>query len=297
MDPKFETIELEGNSSIKVFRFQCAVIQQNHGWHYHPEFELTYILAGSGTRFLGDSVMRYEPGDLVFIGPNTPHCWANDEISEDPEFNDFLILQFSIDCLGSEFLDSPDALALKEVFAQAKRGLQLSGNSTELIRDNLQELLGIHGLSRLSRFVHILDLVCGCESKTALASEAFVADTSDVQGKRMQLIMAYIRKHIGSDIRQTDAAELVHMTPQGFSRYFRGATGRTFVSFVNAMRIMKACQLLVNTDQEIGDIAFECGYANLSNFNRRFAELKQMAPRDYRHQHSRITTEARTLQN
>ena len=122
----------------------------------------------------------------------------------------------------------------------------------------------------------------------ALTSELYVNDTRDFHGGRMGKVMAYVKENLREDIKQSDVAELVAMTPQGFSRFFRATTGRTFVSFVNVMRIMEACRLLVNTDEDIIDIAFKCGYANLSNFNRRFAELKNTTPREYRAQHSRL---------
>jgi transcriptional regulator GlxA family with amidase domain len=110
----------------------------------------------------------------------------------------------------------------------------------------------------------------------------------EFHGGRMTRIVDYVRDKLGEEIKQTDVAELVAMTPQGFSRFFRATTGRTFVSFVNVMRITQACKLLVNTRGDITDIAFECCYGNLSNFNRRFQELKHTTPRDYRAQHGRL---------
>ena len=289
MDPKFEAVELDGDSVIKTFPVQCALLQDDHGWHYHPECELTYILNGDGTRFIGDSVQHFGPGDLVLAGPNLPHCWINDDDDNtDPQRNDFRVVQFKWDCLGPDFLASPDARALQGLFKDAQRGLKFSGDTVPKIAQLLQQLHTETGLSRLSSFVQLLDVLSLSKEKEPLTSELYVADTTDFHGGRMAKVLDYVKANIADDIKQSEVAELVAMTPQGFSRFFRATTGRTFVSFVNVMRIMEACRLLANTDKDIIDIAFECGYANLSNFNRRFAELKQTTPREYRSQHSKL---------
>lgn len=290
MDPQFEAVELEGDSVIKSFAVQCAVLQQNHVWHYHPECELTYVISGEGTRFIGDSVLHFGPGDLVFAGPNLPHCWNNDDTDcDNPQRNELLVLQFKPDCLGSNFLISPDAKALVQLIEYSKRGLKFSGPVVEQVGAALSKLQDESGLTRLTTFVHLLDLLAQAPEVEALTSELYVNDTRDFHGGRMGKIMDYVKANLREDIKQSEAAELVSMTPQGFSRFFRATTGRTFVSFVNVMRIMEACRLLVNTDEDIIDIAFHCGYANLSNFNRRFSELKHITPREYRSQHSKLT--------
>jgi len=299
MDPQFEAVELEGDSVIKAFPVRCALLQEDHRWHYHPECELTYILRGEGTRFIGDSVQHFGPGDLVLAGPNLPHCWINDDddfvsdadTGDDQSRNNLFVLQFKWDCLGSDFLASPDAGGLQNLFKDAQRGVKFTGNTVKKIADVLLQLDHESGLTRLSTFVHLLDLLSRSEEKELLTSDLYIANSkenTDFHGKRMAKVLDYVKANLADDIKQSTVADLVAMTPQGFSRFFRATTGRTFVSFVNVMRIMEACRLLVNTDRDIIDIAFECGYANLSNFNRRFAELKQTTPREYRHQHSKL---------
>ena len=289
MDPRFEAVELEGNSVIKIFPVRCALLQENHSWHYHPECELTHVVKGHGTRFVGDSVQRFAPGDLVLVGANLPHCWTNDDNeNSDPSRNDLLVLQFKQDCLGSDFLNSPGAQTLKTLFDEGQRGLAYSGDCVKKIGGSLERLQEESGLSQLANFINLLDLLCKSNEVERLTSKFYIADTKDFQGGRMSKVVDYVRQNLAYDIKQSDVADLVSMTPQGFSRFFRATTGRTFVSFVNVMRIMKACQLLVNTDEHIIEVAFECGYANLSNFNRRFSELKKMTPREYRAQYRKL---------
>ena len=132
-------------------------------------------------------------------------------------------------------------------------------------------------------------MLCRSDEVETLTSKLFVNDTQDFHGGRIRKVLDYVKANLREDIKQSEVADIVAMTPQGFSRFFRATTGRTFVSFVNVMRIMEACRLLASTDEDIINIAFQCGYSNLSNFNRRFAELKQTTPSEYRLQHSRLS--------
>lgn len=285
MKAQFETIELEGNSCFRTSHYQSSYLQDDHGWHYHPECELTFVLKGKGTRFVGDSVEYYTPGDLVLIGPNIPHCWANNQPNED---NEIITMQFLPNCLGDDFLNSPEAKSLLPIFEHAKRGLFLKGKQVQEIGKAMMQTHQLEGLPRLVSFISLLDLITKEPDYELLVSSVYSSDTKEFNSQRMKAITEYIQNNLENDIKQTDVAELVHMTPQGFSRFFKTATGRTFVSFVNVVRIMEASRLLASTTTDITDIAFQCGYGNLSNFNRRFLELKGCTPTEYRKKHQVI---------
>jgi AraC-like DNA-binding protein len=74
------------------------------------------------------------------------------------------------------------------------------------------------------------------------------------------------------------------MTESRFSRFFRRATGNTFTDFVNHVRINRACQFLMESDRQITNIAYDVGFNNIANFNRRFLDIKGMTPREFRRQ-------------
>lgn len=287
MDPQYEAVQLEGDACLKAFHFHCDSLKNDHGWHYHPELELTHIVRGQGTRFVGDSVLRYRAGDLVLLGANLPHCWIDDEHGQG-EINELVVLQFKADCLGAGFLDVPEAQPLQQLFSTALRGLRYTDDSAEATLQLMWQLLDKKGLGRLSVMLQLLEGLADAEDAIPLASEVYQIDNSQFHGGRMTRVVDYVRAHLADEIKQTDVADSIGMSPQGFSRFFKATTGRTFVSFVNVMRIMEACKLLVNTQQDIIDIAFTCGYGNLSNFNRRFQELKQTTPREYRALHVRL---------
>ena len=81
---------------------------------------------------------------------------------------------------------------------------------------------------------------------------------------------------------QEEVAEHLGMTTTYFSRFFKQATGRGFVEFVNRLRVSKSCELLSKSDKPVTDVCFESGFSNISNFNRRFQQLKGMTPSGYR---------------
>lgn len=286
MEPQFETVELEGNSLINVKHFECESLKADHDSHYHPEFELTYIMRGEGTRFVGDSVEKFRAEDLVFIGPNLPHCWVSEEGKNSGLTKvELMVVQFRLDCFGDQFLALPDALLLKKFHQMARRGFKVSKYSAPKVIELILQLNESKGLERVVKLLQVLTEVIAESSQEYLASESYLSDSGEFHHGRMEAIIQYVHKNLADEIKQADVAELVGMTPQGFCRFFKATTGRTFVSFVNVLRIMKASRLLVNSRSEIIEVAHECGYSNLSNFNRRFKELKEITPSGYRKQY------------
>ncbi|PCK03608.1 MAG: AraC family transcriptional regulator [Alteromonadaceae bacterium] len=285
MDPTLETVVLEGNHSLKSLHYQCAAFEDDHGWHFHPEYEISYIVQGQGTRFVGDSVEYFYPGDLVIVGPNTPHCWIS---NEDHRENEMIVLQFLPDCLGEPFLEVPEAKAFKTLLEQAKRGMHYQNSAEIQAQKHLEAIAQSAGLMRIAHFIQLIDNLCQSTVKSPLTSELYLTDNREFNSGRLGKVMNYVTEHMANEIKQTDVAKVVNMTPQSFSRFFRATTGRTFVTFVNMMRITHACRLLASGDHDITYIAFECGYSNLSNFNRRFSEIKQCTPSEYRNKHHMV---------
>lgn len=285
MDAKLETVELGSSRSLNIVHYQCRSFQENHDWHYHPEYELAYILKGSGVQNIGDSIEQFSAGDLVFIGPNVPHCWTS---SDDGQQCEMLVLQFNLEYIGESLLESPEAWNLKQLIDKSKRGISFHGSSAKELLSQLSTVEhASRGLKQMSSFLCVLDSLCECHDYRLLSSDCYSPDESSSMNIRIDKVVQYVKKNLSSEIKQTTLADLVCMTPQSFSRYFKASTGKTFVSFVNSLRISEACKLLVNTNKDIIDIAFECGYSNLSNFNRRFVNIKNITPRAYRKEYLR----------
>lgn len=287
MDPCFETVQADADSSFRSMHFSCRSFAEDHTWHYHPEFELTWIMRSAGTRFIGDSIQRYEPGDLVFVGPNLPHCWHNEpRIPGKTEEPELVVVQFGPECFGSDFLDLPEARHIKQLFRLSKSGLHVPGRTAARVSRLMQDLLGQKKMHRLLCLLEILDALASSSELKPLASADYHInnDITESNRRRIEFVHRYVRENLDREISQAEIARLVGLTPPAFSRFFRKATGQTFVGFVNLIRINEVCQLLMSGSMSITDIAMNCGYNNIANFNRQFLTLKGMSPSEFRTQ-------------
>jgi AraC-like DNA-binding protein/quercetin dioxygenase-like cupin family protein len=277
--PAFENVVLEANESIRVLQYSCPAFQSNHTWHYHPLYEISLILKGHGKRFIGDHIGTFAPGDLVLIGPNVPHCWISDNADKE---NEMLVVQFDPMFLGEAFYSIPEAQSIKNLLAVSRKATLYSPVPHHHKAHQQMESVGqSDGLARIAHFLLLCQSLCAAD-KQALTSDEYIVEQSVRGVDRLTNAINYVKNHLREEIKQPDIAKLVNMAPQSFSRFFRAQTGRTFVSFVNEVRITEACHLLATTDRDILDIALSCGYANISHFNRKFLENKKLTPSRFR---------------
>lgn len=255
-------------------------------WHFHPEYELTLIRSGRGLRHVGDHIGAFGPGDLVLVGPELPHSWRSISQPGDPgeERSTAVVVQFHGDFLGETFLERRELRAVCELLeAAAASGLAFPAASARTTRRLLTAMARQDGLARLLGLLRALaDLARAAPAATALASDGYHPRDDEGARRRIAAVCGYVQQHHGTPIRLGDAAAVAHMTPSALSRAFHRATGRTFTTYVNEVRVGAACRMLVETDLSIGTIAAESGFANLANFNRRFRELRATTPRRYR---------------
>jgi AraC-like DNA-binding protein len=293
MEPQFENVQTDSESSLCSLWFACASLANDHTWHYHPEFELTWVVRSEGTRFVGDSIEQYRENDLVLLGPNLPHCWhdGNEHRSDDLR-SEAVVLQFRPESFGSDFLGLPELAPINKLFRASKCGLHIQGKTAERVQVLMKGIFQKTGLTRLMGLLEILQLLAQSpHDLRSLASADYhiTNDITEANRQRIGRIHRYVRDNLGRDVSQAEIASLVGLTPPAFSRFFRRATGQTFVGFVNILRISEVCRALMESDESITDIAMRCGYNNIANFNRKFLTLKGMNPTQFREQRNRLT--------
>lgn len=250
-------------------------------WHYHEEYELHLIVNTSGKVFVGDYIGRFKPGNLVLTGPRLPHNWISSGVLGDDSILRDRVLQFTDASLrqASEWLPE-----LKEVFPlleRARHGIEFIGIS-DYANDKISEIQKLSGLERLTEFFGLLCTLSSHRDYQLLSSVRIQSYENDASLNQISEVIDYITENYATSFTLAEIAKRVGMSESGFSRYFRRMTGNTFTDFVNRLRINRACQLLVETDQYINSICYNVGYNNLANFNRRFIELKGVSPREYR---------------
>jgi len=284
MNPTFEAVPPESDSSLRCLHFSCRHFSDNHTWHYHPEYELAYVVASHGLRFVGDSIQPYQPGDLVLLGPNLPHCWSDEgDIQSYAVAPELVVIQFNRESFGDGFLSLPEARSLQHLLELADTGLHFAGRLAERAGALTKVAANEHGMVRLIRTLETLNLLTRCTTVSSLASSDYrTKPNGNPLHARIDSICNYIRENLAMDISQAQTAAKLGMSPTAFSRLFKSATGGTFVSFVNTLRINEACRLLDASTSAIIEIAMSCGYNNISNFNRQFLAIKGMSPSEFR---------------
>jgi AraC-like DNA-binding protein len=247
-------------------------------WHFHHVYELNLIMTGEGRRFVGDSIAHYAGGDLVLMSPELPHTWHGTEPHES------IGLQFSADFLGAGALDHPDWEHIRALFSRAARGLEFAGRTRQSVGRQVRELAGLKGVARLVGFLNILDALARSREARPLCGQGYVPVLRDDRERRIDKVCSYIAQHYTGSVTQPAAARIAGMSVSAFSHFFKTTLGRSFTDYVIELRVGHACKLLIETEDAVADIAYRSGFNNLANFNRRFADLKQVSPKAYRQQ-------------
>lgn len=242
-------------------------------WHFHPEFELTFIRAGSGTRLVGDSVGNYAPGDLTLIGPELPHTYVSTPGDHE---HAAVVVQFRRDFLGEGFFETPMFEAVSTMLDGASRGLCFTADEWQL-----GELDALPPDEATVRLLALLVSLAG-RRPSPLASEQDAPARNRATAGRVRDMVAAMHAGYATRLTLSDIAAAAHLTPSSASRLFSRSTGSSISLYLNVVRVNAACRLLRDTDSPVASIAHQCGYLNLSNFNRRFRAVKGMTPRDYR---------------
>src|SRR6185437_6030154 len=264
MEPRFETVQADAASSFRCVWFTCSSFAENHTWHYHPEYELIWIVSTCGTRFVGDNIEPYQAGDLVFVGPNLPHCW-HDGPHGGGDKPEAVVVQFRPETIEQGFFSLPEFQAIRRLFRAALCGLHIEGATAAHLQNRMRCLFAQKGLARLFCLLDILHAMSEAESDLRyLASTDYhlTNGSTELNRRRIELIHRYVRKNLSEQISQVYVADLVGLTPAAFSRFFRQATGQTFVGFVNILRVNEVCRAMTESNRSIANIAMGCGYNN-----------------------------------
>ena len=259
-------------------------------WHFHSEYEIVYVVKSSGKRFVADSVEAFGEGDLVLLGSNLPHFYKNvitDDSDKENRVN-AIVVQFHKDFFREEINSYPEFHAISELLKRASRGISFSKTQGEKIGKMLKRLLKLNGLERMLYFIKIMDAMARNEHYRLLASSGYQISGHKELNSRLDKIMHYINSNYQRKLSQEEIASSIGMTPAAFCRYFKEKTGKGFIFFVNEMRIGYACKLLIENHLSISQICYECGFNNLSNFNRAFKRLTGYTPGEYQQQFIRL---------
>ena len=251
-------------------------------FHYHPEYELVLTRSGGGKRIIGDTISEYLRHDFVLLGPNVPHTWVAEHPLETTTEKDNIVVHFSRESLGLDFLAKSEMAAVNQLLDKSSRGLFFGTDIIRQAEPLMEKITVSRGLEQLISFLSVLNLLAHCPIRQEIVSPQFDCSLIDSDSGNFARVLEYINEHNDQPIRlETMAAHLCMSTPS-FTRFFRRMTGKSFIAYLNEWRIRHACVLLHETDWSVLEISLKSGFSNLSHFNRQFIRLMKMTPRNYR---------------
>ena len=283
MKELLEEIKLNPHESFYIGIFQDH-IDKSH-WHYHQEFELSFITEGSGKRIVGDSIEEFHPGDLIFIGPRIPHVWLSEESHRRQHSGrtlESVYMLFNNDILPAGLTLLPEFDHVRKAIKLSERGIMITGNTLNEVSRIMLQLPYLNRMKRLMFFYEIMDLIGMSDSFAYLASADYIKTKFETTNTRINRIHEFLMKNYQNDIDLDEVAGIAHMAPASVCRFFKSSTGLTVFEYLNKIKIDYSCQLLLNTDLNIVDISYDCGFNNLSHFNKQFRKFIGKTPTQFR---------------
>lgn len=249
--------------------------------HWHGEFEINLILSGCAEFICGDNRFISAEGDLIIIPPNMLHA-----IYPHRDFKQLYdTVVFSPEMLGISGNDRCAAECLKPL---ANGGFEINTLITKehiyyselkTVAENIfscakgnNARLDMLMKSELLRFFWLLN-----ES----GDIARTAENRISRSETIRPVIEYMNENFSENITVEKLAEIAHLSKSYFMRQFKDASGVSAIEYLSQLRIKKACEMLCETGKTAAESAFECGFRNISNFNRQFRKIVGCTPKEY----------------
>jgi len=250
--------------------------------HFHPEFEINYIKnAAGGKRIVGDHIGEIEERELVMVGPNLYHGWENYHNSGKELLHEITI-QFPRELFTEEHLNRNILKPILELFHNANRGIKFSEETIRMVEPKLKLLSQKRGFDSYLTFHSLLYDLAISRDQQLLTNMSFHRQNDFHNSERIEKVYKYVKDNYAQKLKLDDAAKMVNMSVISFSRLIKQRTGKTFIDFVNEIRLGYATRWLIESNKSISEICFECGFNNISNFNRAFKKRQGCTPSEFR---------------
>lgn len=285
MKPVFTKI-LEG---AEIATFATKEVRQpsfSTEFHFHGACQMTYIVQSEGKRIIGDSIDSYSSDELTFVGPDLPHVWHNDTSELDPAQESrsmalYIEPRLMIEVLAHFFNTHKIAAFLNT----SKRGLIFHGETKQRLKQKLEQMIPLdYGFQKTILLLEIIELLSTTNEYEYLSSPGYTHNYSSTDNDKIDRIFKFVFNNFTKEIPLDQVAGLANMSKHSFCRYFKSRTQKTFVQFVNEVRVSESCRLIAENKLQITNIAFACGFNSLSNFNKIFKGIKGVTPSKYRTQ-------------
>lgn len=275
-------------SSKELIRYQ--VDQQPYFYdklHQHPEIQLSCILSGEGKLIVGDYIGRFGPGDIFLLGRNVPHVFRSDDAYYQPDSDKqshSIIVFFDLHAFGGKFWAAEELQEAKDFFEQLNGCYKVSVADQDAFTQQVIQLKQKESLEKVLSALQLVNILMQQATLERLNLADQMHNLSEREGKRMEQVVQFLVEECHRSLTLEEVASIANMSREAFCRFFKERTRKTLVTFINELRVSNACHALLHTDQTIAGIAFSCGFANLSHFNRVFLKTLGTTPRQFRRQ-------------
>ena len=251
--------------------------------HSHEVYELNFVERANGVkRIVGDSSEVIGDYDLVLItSPDLEHVWEQHECTSDDIRE--VTIQFDFNMTNENIFGRNPFMSMRKMMTEAKKGLCFPLSAIMKVYTQLDTLSTIKdGFYAVMQFMTILYELSKCDGARTLASSSFAKIVVEDDSRRILKVKNYISKNYMDEIRLATLSDMAGMSPSAFSRFFKLHTGRNLSEYIIDIRLGYASRMLVDTARSISEISFDCGFNNLSNFNRIFKKKKECSPSEFR---------------
>lgn len=255
--------------------------------HKHEDYQLRLITKGAGVCTVGECIVEYKKGDILFVGRNVPHCSSLYEHLSKGEFpSESIVLQFHPDLFPLKIHELPDYVHISNVLLKSQNGLVFRNRTlSKKIELFINEMDQVEGIEKVNFLFRILEMLGKSKYLTLISENQFDAKNTFCESyETLQKVYDYLYQNMKKEVTLEDISLYVNINPAALCRAFKSKTRMTIFQFLNKIRIENVCKLLLYSDLTISQIAYESGFNSMAYFNRRFKESTNMSPSEYRNQ-------------
>ncbi|MEO5681517.1 MAG: AraC family transcriptional regulator [Chitinophagaceae bacterium] len=276
MKPLIEKLPLTEDTSFLAKTFCTPHFEVP--WHQHAEYELILFTAGEGASFIGNYVGDFKTGDIFFLGSNLPHTFQK---ADRDLFTSAVVVQFKEDFWGNDFMQLPESRQIKNLFEISVQGLKINEACRQQLATMIKLLEKAKGFGRIISLCNCLLLIAQQQEFTTLSTQEIKAFSSKNK-ERIDKILQYTIDYFQEPVTLQDVARNAAMSVPAFCSYFKKSTKKTYIDFLNEVRVGYACKQLIDTQNTIASICYDSGFNTLANFNKQFLKVKKLTPSGYR---------------
>lgn len=278
-------VSYELNTNIKFIKTDGKNKDYIYIQHKHNDYQLRLITKGNGVCMVGECIVEYQKGDIMFFGRNVPHCSSLYEYTDKGiSPSESKILQFHPDLFPSKINELPDYMFISHLLLKSQNGLVFRNRMlTKKVESYMDEIQQRSGIAKINSLFNLLDTLAKNKNTKQISEHQFdIKHTFCESYEYLQKVYDYLYRNMKKEINLEDISRYVNLTPASLCRAFKSKTRITIFQFLNKIRIENVCKLLLYSDLTISQIAYESGFNNMAYFSRRFKESTNMSPTEYR---------------